>query len=209
MDERAPGCSSVWRSVRGSWVLSLLIATGVSSLPAAEPRWTLDVSGRTYTYTLTLSSPLPASVLLDILFEARHVQAFSRSSGRLTLLRQEGAVQEVRFDCRRLFYRFSSVFRRTLNRESAAIEIEMLSFTANWVRLAPLPVVSRARYTIVDRGESREIEYRQVVETDRPVAGLSLYLVRKSLRRFGQDLDEYLQGLYHGTTDREQGAGVQ
>lgn len=208
MDERALGRSPVWRSVRGSWVLALWIGTGGSSLSAVEPRWTLDVSGRTYTYTLTLSSPLPASVLLDTLFEARHVQAFSRSSGRLTLLRQEGAVQEVRFDCRRLFYRFSSVFRRTLNRESAAIEIQMLSFTANWAQLAPLPLASRARYTVVDRGESREIEYQQVVETDRPVAGLSLYLVRKSLRRFGQDLDEYLQGLYQPKTDRDRGDGV-
>jgi hypothetical protein len=176
-----------------SSALALLIAANVSLPAPAEPRWTLDVAERCYAYTLTLRSRLPVSVLLDVLFDVRHVQAFSRSSGHLSLLSEDGSVHEIRFDSSRLLYRCSSVFRRRLLRDSATIEIEMLSFDANWASLVPRPLSSRARYGVVDLGESREIRYRQEVEMDRPVAGLGLRFVRGSLRRFGQDLDAYLR----------------
>lgn len=157
------------------------------------PAWTLEQSGRTYTYTLTISSQLPQASLLDVLFDPRHVAAFSKSAGRLVVLREEDAVNEVRFDTRRLIFKCSTAFRRTLLRESGTIEIEMIAFKAGWGKLAPHAQSSRARYTVTDRGTHREIVYRQDVETDKPVAGYSLRVLRKSMGEFARDLDQYLK----------------
>jgi hypothetical protein len=157
------------------------------------PSWTLQQSGRTYTYTLTLSSTLPRAVLLNLLFDPRHVAAFSASAGRLVVLKEDGLVNEVRFDTRRLIFKCSTTFRRTLVRESDSIEIEMTGFKAGWGRLAPHAKSSRARYTVTDRGASREIVYRQDVETDKPVTGYGLRVLRKSMGEFAHDLDQYLQ----------------
>ena len=44
-----------------------------------------------------------------------------------------------------------------------------------------------------DVGTHREIVYRQEVETDKPVAGYSLRVLRKSMGEFARDLDQYLQ----------------
>ena len=162
---------------------------------AAEPtpRWTLDQAGRSYTYTVALASQLPESVLLDVLFDPRHVAVFSKSAGRLVVLREDGPVNEVRFDTRRLIFKCSSTFRRTLDRESGSIDIEMLSFKAGWGTLAPRALSSRARYSVTDLGSHREVIYRQDVETDKPVSGYSLRLLKKSLAEFARDLNEYLQ----------------
>ena len=177
--------------------LALAIATVVAAaaaLPAGPvPSWTLDQNGRTYTYTLTLESRLPEAVLLDVLFDPLHVAAFSKSAGRLVRLKEEETVNEVRFDTRRLVFKCSTTFRRTLDRESGSIEIEMTGFKAGWGKLAPHAQSSRARYTVKDLGTHREIVYRQEVETDRPVSGYSLRVLRKSMGEFARDLDQYLQ----------------
>jgi len=177
--------------------LALAIATVVATaaaLPAGPvPSWTLDQNGRTYTYTLTLESRLPEAVLLDVLFDPLHVAAFSKSAGRLVRLKEEETVNEVRFDTRRLVFKCSTTFRRTLDRESGSIEIEMTGFKAGWGKLAPHAQSSRARYTVKDLGTHREIVYRQEVETDRPVSGYSLRVLRKSMGEFARDLDQYLQ----------------
>ena len=178
-------------------LLALAVATTVMSgaglSAASDPAWTLDQQGRTYTYTLTLSSQLPEALLLDVLFDPRHVAVFSKSAGRLFVLRDEGPVNEVRFDTRRLIFKCSTTFRRTLDRESGSIEIEMTSFKAAWGKLAPHAQSSRARYVVTDRGTHREIVYRQDVETDKPVSGYSLRALRKSMGEFARDLDQYLQ----------------
>ncbi|MGE5199301.1 MAG: hypothetical protein ACM3H9_06650 [Rhodospirillaceae bacterium] len=163
-------------------------------LPAgSEPPWTLEQNGRTYVYTLTVSSELPVDVLLDVLFQPRHVAAFSKSAGRLVVLREDEAVNEVRFDTRRLIFKCSTSFRRTLLRESGSIDIEMTAFKAGWGKLAPHARTSRARYTVTDLGTRREIVYRQDVETDKPVSGYSLRVLRKSMGEFARDLDQYLR----------------
>ena len=178
-------------------LLALAVATTVMSgaglSAASDPAWTLDQQGRTYTYTLTLSSQLPEALLLDVLFDPRHVAVFSKSAGRLFVLRDEGPVNEVRFDTRRLIFKCSTTFRRTLDRESGSIEIEMTAFKAAWGKLAPHAQSSRARYVVTDRGTHREIVYRQDVETDKPVSGYSLRALRKSMGEFARDLDQYLQ----------------
>ena len=178
-------------------LLALAVATTVMSgaglSAASDPAWTLDQQGRTYTYTLTLFSQLPEALLLDVLFDPRHVAVFSKSAGRLSVLRDEGPVNEVRFDTRRLIFRCSTTFRRTLDRESGSIEIEMTSFKAAWGKLAPHAQSSRARYVVTDRGTHREVVYRQDVETDKPVSGYSLRALRKSMGEFARDLDQYLQ----------------
>jgi hypothetical protein len=46
---------------------------------------------------------------------------------------------------------------------------------------------------VTDRGTHREIVYRQEVETDKPVSGYSLRVLRKSMGEFAQDLDDYLR----------------
>jgi hypothetical protein len=46
---------------------------------------------------------------------------------------------------------------------------------------------------VTDRGTHREIVYRQEVETDKPVSGYSLRVLRRSMGEFAQDLDEYLR----------------
>jgi len=170
---------------------TVMSGAGLSAAP--EPAWTLDQQGRTYTYTLTLSSQLPEALLLDVLFDPRHVAAFSKSAGRLFVLKDEGAVNEVRFDTRRLIFKCSTTFRRTLHRESGSIEIEMTAFKAAWGKLAPHAQSSHARYTVTDRGTHREIVYRQDVETDKPVSGYSLRALRKSMGEFARDLEQYLQ----------------
>ena len=157
------------------------------------PAWTLDQNGRSYTYTLTLKSQLPEAVLLDVLFDPVHVAAFSKSAGRLVVLKEDGPVNEVRFDTRRLVFKCSTTFRRTLNRESGSIDIEMTGFKAGWGKLAPHAQSSRARYTVKDVGTHREIVYRQEVETDKPVSGYSLRVLRKSMAEFASDLEQYLQ----------------
>jgi hypothetical protein len=157
------------------------------------PAWTLDQRGRTYTYTLTLSSTLTQATLLDVLFDPRHVAAFSKSAGRLEVLKEDGLVNEVRFDTRRLIFKCTTAFRRTLVRESGSIDIEMTDFKADWGKLAPHAQSSRARYTVTDRGTHREIVYRQEVETDKPVSGYSLRVLRKSMEEFARDLDQYLR----------------
>jgi len=168
--------------------------SAAAALPAGSgPAWTLDQSGRTYTYTLTLSSTLTQATLLDVLFDPRHVAAFSKSAGRLVVLKEDGPVNEVRFDTRRLIFKCTTTFRRTLIRESGSIDIEMTDFKAGWGKLAPHAQSSRARYTVTDRGTHREIVYRQDVETDKPVSGYSLRALRKSLGEFAQDLDAYLR----------------
>ena len=168
--------------------------TAATALPADSGlAWTLEQSGRTYTYTLTLSSTLTQATLLDVLFDPRHVAAFSKSAGRLVVLREDGPVNEVRFDTRRLIFKCTTTFRRTLIREAGAIDIEMTDFKAGWGKLAPHAQSSRARYTVTDRGTHREIVYRQEVETDRPVSGYSLRVLRKSMGEFAQDLEEYLR----------------
>jgi hypothetical protein len=172
---------------------ALLTATGSNLSASDEPTWTLEQNGRTYTYTVTLSTTLPEPRVLDVLFEPRHVAVFSRSAGRLAVLREDGPVNEVRFDTRRLIFKCSTTFRRTLDRESGSIEIEMLDFKAGWGKLAPHARSSRARYTVTDCGSHREVVYRQDVETDKPVSGLSLRLLRKSMEEFARDLDKYLQ----------------
>jgi hypothetical protein len=169
------------------------MAAGAVLSADSGPSWTLEQSGRTYTYTLTLTSQLPRAVLLDVLFDPRHVAVFSRSAGRLVVLKEDGPVNEVRFDTRRLVFRCSTTFRRTLVRESGSIEIEMIGFKAGWGRLAPHAQSSRARYTVADLGTHREIVYRQDVETDKPVSGYSLRVLRKSMGEFAHDLDQYLQ----------------
>lgn len=178
-------------------LLALAVATTVMSgaglSAASDPAWTLDQQGRTYVYTLTLSSQLPEALLLDVLFDPRHVAVFSKSAGRLFVLRDEGAVNEVRFDTRRLIFKCSTTFRRTLDRESGSIEIEMTAFKAAWGKLAPHAQSSRARYVVTDRGTHREVVYRQDVETDKPVSGYSLRALRKSMGEFARDLEQYLQ----------------
>ena len=170
---------------------SVTAATALSA--DSGPAWTLEQIGRTYTYTLTLSSTLTQATLLDVLFDPRHVAAFSKSAGRLVVLKEDGPVNEVRFDTRRLIFKCTTTFRRTLVREAGAIDIEMTDFKAGWGKLAPHAQSSRARYTVTDRGTHREIVYRQEVETDRPVSGYSLRVLRKSMGEFAQDLDEYLR----------------
>lgn len=172
---------------------ALLTTTGLRAAAAEKPVWTLEQNGRTYAYTVTLSTPLPEALVLDVLFQPRHVAAFSRSAGRLTVLREDALVNEVRFDTRRLIFKCTTTFRRTLDRESGSIDIEMLSFKAGWGRLAPHARSSRARYTVTDRGSHREVVYRQDVETDKPVSGYSLRVLRKSMEEFARDLDQYLQ----------------
>jgi hypothetical protein len=178
--------------------LALAVAAALAAAVAAaaaesEPVWTLEQDGRAYAYTLTVSSPLPADVLLDVLFQPRHVAAFSKSAGRLVVLKEDGPVNEVRFDTRRLIFKCSTTFRREVNREAGSIEIEMTGFKAGWGKLAPHARSSRARYTVTDRGAHREVVYRQEVETDKPVSGYSLRTLRKSMGEFARDLDEYLQ----------------
>jgi hypothetical protein len=173
-------------------VAAAVLAGGVLSA-GSEPAWTLEQNGRTYTYTLTLASALPADVILDVLFQPRHVAAFSKSAGRLVVLREDGPVNEVRFDTRRLIFKCSSTFRRALDREAGSIEIEMTAFKAGWGKLAPHAQSSRARYMVTDRGTHREIVYRQDVETDKPVSGYSLRVLRKSMGEFARDLEQYLQ----------------
>jgi hypothetical protein len=178
-------------------LLALAVATAVMAggvlWAGPEPAWTLEQQGRAYTYTLTLSSALPADVILDVLFQPRHVAAFSKSAGRLVVLNEHGPVNEVRFDTRRLIFKCSSTFLRTLDREAGSIEIEMTGFKAGWGKLAPHAQSSRARYTVTDHGAIREIVYRQDVETDKPVSGYSLRVLRKSMGEFARDLDEYLR----------------
>lgn len=170
-----------------------MIAAGAVLSADSGPAWTLDQSGRTYTYTVTLSSRLAQAVLLDVLFDPRHVAVFSKSAGRLVVLKEDGPVNEVRFDTRRLIFKCSTTFRRTLVRASGSIEIEMTGFKAGWGKLAPHAQSSRARYTVTDLGTHREIVYRQDVETDKPVSGYSLRVLRKSMGEFARDLDQYLQ----------------
>ena len=174
-------------------VVATALASGAMLRAGPVPAWTLDQNGRSYTYTLTLKSQLPEAVLLDVLFDPLHVAAFSKSAGRLALLREEETVNEVRFDTRRLIFKCSTTFRRTLVRESGSIEIEMTGFKAGWGKLAPHAQSSRARYTVKDVGTHREIVYRQEVETDRPVSGYSLRVLRKSMGEFASDLEQYLQ----------------
>ncbi len=173
-------------------VATTVIAGGVLSA-GSDPPWTMEQNGRTYTYTLTLTSQLPEALLLDVLFDPRHVAVFSKSAGRLVVLREDGPVNEVRFDTRRLVFKCSSTYRRTLDRESGSIEIEMTAFKAAWGKLAPHAQSSHARYTVTDRGTHREIVYRQNVETDKPVSGYSLRVLRKSIGEFARDLEQYLQ----------------
>jgi hypothetical protein len=175
-------------------LVTAAMVTAGAGLPAESgPAWTLDQSGRTYTYTLTLSSKLAQDVVLDVLFDPRHVAAFSKSAGRLVVLKEDGPVNEIRFDTRRLIFKCSTTFQRTLVRDSGAIEIEMTGFKAGWGKLAPHARSSRARYTVTDRGTHREIVYCQDVETDKPVSGYSLRVLRKSMGEFANDLDQYLQ----------------
>ena len=176
-----------------AFALAAWVAAGHVPSAGSEPAWTLDQQGRTYTYTLTLSSQLPAAVLLDVLFDPRHVAVFSKSAGRLVVLREDGPVNEVRFDTRRLVFKCSSTYRRTLDCESGSIAIEMTAFKAAWGKLAPHAQSSRARYTVTDRWTHREIVYRQDVETDKPVSGYSLRALRKSMGEFARDLEQYLQ----------------
>jgi hypothetical protein len=169
------------------------VATAAATSADSGPAWTLEQNGCTYTYTLTLASKLTQAVLLHVLFDPRHVAAFSKSAGRLVVLEEGGPVNEVRFDSRRLIFKCSTTFRRTLVRESGLIEIEMTGFKAGWGKLAPHARSSRARYTVTDRGADREIVYRQDVETDKPVSGFRLRFLRKSMGEFARDLDQYLQ----------------
>ena len=174
-------------------IIATVLASGAMLRAGPVPAWTLDQNGRSYIYTLTLESLLPEAALLDILFDPLHVAAFSKSAGHLALLKAEETVNEVRFDTRRLVFKCSTTFRRTLDRESGSIEIEMTGFKAGWGRLAPHAQSSRARYTVKDVGTHREIVYRQEVETDRPVSGYSLRVLRKSMAEFARDLEQYLQ----------------
>lgn len=168
--------------------------TAVGGLSAqSEPSWTLEQNGSTYVYTLKLTSDLPADVILDVLFQPQHVAVFSRSAGRLVVLKDEGDVNDIRFDTRRLIFKCSSTFRRTLDREARTIEIEMTGFKAGWGKLAPHARSSRARYTVTDLGSRREVVYRQDAETDRPVSGYSLRSLRKSMAEFARDLEQYLR----------------
>ena len=169
------------------------IAAGVALAADSDPAWTFEQRDRTYVYTLTVSSALPVDVILDVMFQPRHVAAFSKSAGHLVVLREDGPVNEVRFDTRRLIFKCSTTFRRALDREAGTIEIDMTGFKAGWGKLAPHARSSRARYTVTDRGTCREVVYRQEVETDRPVAGYSLRSLRKSMAEFARDLDAYLQ----------------
>lgn len=189
------GAGVPFRSSRGclAAVVAAAVVTAAATSAGPGPAWTLEQSGCTYTYTLTLSSRLTQAVLLHILFDPRHVAAFSKSAGRLVVLEERGPVNEVRFDTRRLIFKCSTTFRRTLVRESGSIEIEMTGFKAGWGRLAPHARWSRARYTVTDRGADREIVYRQDVETDKPVSGFRLRFLRKSMGEFARDLDQYLQ----------------
>jgi len=171
-----------------------MMLTAGRDLPAqSEPSWTFEQNGPTYVYTLRLASGLPADVLLDVLFDPRHVAVFSKSAGRLVVLKEDGPVNEVRFDTRRLIFRCSTTFRRTLDREARTIDIEMIGFKAGWGKLAPHARSSRARYTVTDHGTYREVVYRQDVETDKPVLGYSLRVLRKSMGEFARDLEHYLQ----------------
>jgi len=173
--------------------IATMMAAGAVLSADSGPAWTLEQSGRVYTYTLTLSSRLAPAVLLDVLFDPRHVAVFSKSAGRLVVLSEEGSVNEVRFDTRRLIFKCVTTFRRTLDREAGTIEIEMTGFKAGWGTLAPHAQSSRARYTVTDLGTHREIVYRQDVETNKPVSGYSLRVLRKSMGEFAHDLDQYLQ----------------
>ena len=180
-----------------------MLAAG-GDLPAqSDPSWTFEQRGPTYVYTLRLTSELPADLILDVLFQPRHVAAFSQSAGRLVVLKDDGAVNDIRFDTRRLIFKCSSTFRRTLDQRARTIEIEMIGFKAGWGKLAPHARSSSARYTVTDHGTHREVVYRQEAETDRPVSGYSLRSLRKSMTEFARDLSQYLQrtDLVHGPDD--------
>jgi hypothetical protein len=170
-----------------------MLTAGGDSWAQSEPSWTLEQNGPTYVYTLKVTSDLPTDVILDVLFQPRHVAVFSQSAGRLVVLKDDGAVNDIRFDTRRLIFKCSSTFRRTLDREARTIEIEMIGFKAGWGKLAPHARSSRARYTVTDLGSRREVVYRQDAETDRPVSGYSLRSLRKSMAEFARDLEQYLR----------------
>jgi hypothetical protein len=185
----------VWPSPlqrRASAIAAVVAACAVLSA-GSGPSWTLAQDGRIYVYTVTVTSPLRADALLDVLFDPTHVAAFSKSAGRLVVLSEADLANEVRFDTRRLIFKCSTTFKRTLNRESGLIDIEMTGFSAGWGRLAPQAQSSRARYTVTDHGAYRQVVYRQDVQTDRPVSGYSLHVLRKSMQDFARDLEQYLQ----------------
>jgi hypothetical protein len=181
-----------YRPFRSLAIAAVLAAGGVVTADSG-PSWTLEQDGRAYVYTVTVTSPLPEDVLLDVLFDPKHVAAFSKSAGRLVVLREADLTNEVRFDTRRLIFKCTTTFRRTLIRDSGQIEIDMTGFTAGWGKLAPRAESSHARYTVTDRGTYREVAYRQDVRTDRPVSGYSLRVLRKSMQEFASDLERYLQ----------------
>lgn len=190
------GCVVAVQSVSRGWLAlaaAAVLAAGGDLSAQSEPSWTLEQNGPTYVYTLRLTSELPADLILDVLFQPRHVAVFSRSAGRLVVLQDDGAVNDIRFDTRRLIFKCSSTFRRTLDREARTIEIEMIGFKAGWGKLAPHARTSRARYTVTDQGTHRDVVYRQEAETDRPVSGYSLRALRKSMGEFARDLEEYLR----------------
>jgi hypothetical protein len=170
-----------------------VLTTGGDLSAQSDPSWTFEQNGPTYVYTLRLASDLPTDVLLDVLFQPRHVAVFSKSAGRLVVLKEDEGVNDIRFDTRRLIFKCSSSFRRTLDREARTIEIEMIGFKAGWGKLAPHARSSRARYTVTDHGTHREVVYRQEAETDRPVSGYSLRVLRKSMGEFARDLKQYVQ----------------
>ena len=62
-----------------------------------------------------------------------------------------------------------------------------MPFRPSHRRLAVI-VITTFRRTLI-----REIVYRQEVETDKPVSGYSLRVLRKSMGEFAQDLDDYLR----------------
>ena len=174
-------------------MVAVSVSAAVVLAADPEPAWTFDQNGRTYVYSVTVLSALPTDVLLDVLFQPRHVAAFSKSAGRLAVLKEDGDVNEVRFDTRKFIFTCSTTFRRAVDREAGSIEIDMTGFKAGWGKLAPHARSSRARYTVTDRGTFREVMYRQEVETDKPVAGYSLRSLRKSMAEFARDLDAYLR----------------
>jgi hypothetical protein len=183
----------VFHHLLGRAILAVSVSGAVVLGADPEPAWTFEQRGRTYVYTVTVLSAHPTDVLLDVLFQPRHVAAFSRSAGRLVVLQEDGDLNEVRFDTRKFIFKCSTTFRRAVDREAGSIEIDMTGFKAGWGKLAPHARSSRARYTVTDRGTFREVMYRQEVETDKPVSGYSLRSLRTSMAEFARDLDAYLQ----------------
>ncbi len=149
-------------------------------------------SEKNYRFNLTIKSSLSVENLLELLYDFKHVNAYSSDASKQKMLRDSVNSYEIEMSIKYLIYSSRSIYKRTLLPESGLVKIEMRSFNQT-NKLFPRIIDYQARYDVKSEMEYSTIEYVQMVSFDKSVNWFYLKILKDKLDEFAEKLELYIK----------------